>query len=220
MTMDYDLQEAAYNGDVRFLRQAVATERSEYFLRRIEPPTPNFDDKAGNIIHIATLQDKEDFIREAIKSLPREHLLLLFTQQEPSRKSQNPLHFAAKRGYLGIIKIILEFYGGILLLKDSNYVKNNGCEKPWLACDSEGNTPLHVGLIENGNEECALEIMSMDLELLCNFEGEDDMSVLYVAVSRGCNRVALEILSFSPSYSVKGRRYGLNLLNFLPRSSG
>ena len=217
--MDSDLKQAACLGEIEFLHRAFATKCTDYFLSYYSSPDGDHE-IMGNIFHLAARKVKVEFMREAMKILPSELVLRLLSQQDED--DWNPLHVAASMiDCLESVRLILGFYKSVSAQYQHHPL---GKAKPWLALNEDKRTPLHLALsttekTEN-DEECALEILSMDnLESFCNIVDESGNSPLFVAVKNGFNRVAEMILMSSSSYSLSGEN-GSTPLHFAPNCSG
>ncbi|XP_074319472.1 protein ACCELERATED CELL DEATH 6-like isoform X2 [Silene latifolia] len=112
-----------------------------------------------------------------------------------------------------MLKLLLDFYRS----SPSSSSSDLSTEKPWLALDSKRSTPLQSAL-EQGKEECALELMSMDMEVLCNTVNDYGTSPLFEAVRCRCPKVAGKILKSDHGYSTSGDA-GLTPLDFAPNST-
>ncbi|XP_074319478.1 protein ACCELERATED CELL DEATH 6-like isoform X2 [Silene latifolia] len=178
-----------------YLRQALATHPLEEFLTL----SPDDNGHHYNIIHVAVFCLQQEFLRELITKLPPSIVHSLISQQDINEFRINSVHYAALRGDVEILRLLLGFY------RDSPSPSSSGLsiEKPWLAMDSKGNTPLQSAL-ELGKEECALEIMSMDMEVLCNMVNSNGTSPLLEAVRCRCPKVAVKILTADHGYSTSG----------------
>lgn len=214
--MAEELKEAAIRGDVEFLRNCVASNKPiEYYLTLFPMIQPG-DRLFGNIFHF---ENREDFIRGAIRTLPL-HVSQQLLLQQRDEDMFNPLHKAAAIGNLDKIKMFLELFSvhvssSLSLSSSSFYGK-----KPWLQKTNKGYTPCHVALV-NDQEECGLEILGMDMELLCNIDEEDDEcdSLLCISVKSGLNNFALKMLRSPFSLSCSGFN-GYTPLHYVPRCSG
>lgn len=98
--------------------------------------------------------------------------------------------------------------------------------KPWLALSNrteENNTtkrtPLHFAIHFGQDEECAIDILSMDMDLHCSMLDEDGNSLLFLTVQKGYSRVAEKILNCNCSYSLSSQD-GSTALHVAPRCSG
>ncbi|XP_048498494.1 uncharacterized protein LOC104891722 isoform X1 [Beta vulgaris subsp. vulgaris] len=215
--MAEELKEAAIRGDVEFLRNCVASNKPiEYYLTLFPMIQPG-DRLFGNIFHF---ENREDFIRGAIRTLPL-HVSQQLLLQQRDEDMFNPLHKAAAIGNLDKIKMFLELFSvhvssslSLSLSSSSFYGK-----KPWLQKTNKGYTPCHVALV-NDQEECGLEILGMDMELLCNIDEEDDEcdSLLCISVKSGLNNFALKMLRSPFSLSCSGFN-GHTPLHYVPRCS-
>lgn len=206
------LLSAAGDGDEEFLIQAFATQPIDYFLTRSKNKN---GEEHSNIIHIAVLNEQAKFLNRALSILPISTLHLLLCQQDFSYFSYNPFHCASLRGNFTIVKLLVEFYESSS--SSSSSLVDPSC-KPWLAKDVNGKTPLQVAL-DRGRGECALKIMGLDEELLCNMVDNKGNSPLFQAVQRGCEQIAMKILASGHSYSTGGE-YELTPLHVLPNCSG
>ncbi|XP_074319480.1 protein ACCELERATED CELL DEATH 6-like [Silene latifolia] len=202
----YLLHKAARVGDMVYLRQALATQPIQEFFTLC--PT---DGGYLNIIHVAILCLQQEFIRELLNKLPASAIHFLISQQDTSESKVNALHYVASRGDVDILKLFLDFYRSS---PSSSSTVEVSTEKPWLAVDSQGSTPL-LRAITQGKEECALEIMSMDMEVLCNMVNDRGTSPLVEAVRRRCPKVAVKILTSGHVYSTSGDD-GLTPLDLAP----
>ncbi|KAH9624209.1 hypothetical protein KSS87_019978 [Heliosperma pusillum] len=196
MAMDPLLEKAAKEGDVEFLKQAVAVQQQppEYFLAQ--------DSDGWSIFHLAVLFENVEFMKEAMKILPTNILkqLLLITDDI----SYTPLHTAALFGkMMRVIKCVVEMYASLWCDTDDVDHVN-----PWLALTKDNQTPLNLLLVRPyTNEEYVLEIMMlMDPELeSCTIADNKGNTPLYYALKKGLNRVAEKILkSPQPATSILG----------------
>ncbi|KMT12795.1 hypothetical protein BVRB_4g088890 [Beta vulgaris subsp. vulgaris] len=216
--MAEDLKDAAVSEDVEFLKQCVGSNKPiQYYLTLFPMIQPGGDRHFGNIFHF---ENREDFVKGAICSLPLKVSQQLLLQQR-DEDMFNPLHKAAAIGSPEKIKMFLELFKSVSSSLSSS---SSGHLKPWLQKTNKGHTPCHVALI-NGQEDCALEILAMDMELLCNIDNNIDEdndwecgSLLYVAVKGGHNNFALKILRSPHSFSCSGSN-GFNPLHHVPRCS-
>ncbi|CAO2822679.1 unnamed protein product [Amaranthus hypochondriacus] len=198
VVLDLELRKAVVSGDIEFLTKAVASKiphNEVYFLGHSE-------DWGSNIFHIAAFCRKVEFLKEALRILPA-HLVLQLLSSQQHMYGWNPLHDAVKNGCNEILRLMLGFYksySGTLSLVN----------KPWLALShrtGDNNikqTPLDFTIVY-GKEDCALEILSMDLELFCGMLDQDGNSFLFRAVQKGFSRVAEKILNSNCSYSLCGQ---------------
>ncbi|XP_048498505.1 uncharacterized protein LOC125496827 [Beta vulgaris subsp. vulgaris] len=207
--MAEELKDAADRGDVEFLRNCVASNKPiEYYLTLFPMIQPG-DRLFGNIFHF---ENREDFIKGAIRTLPLEVSQQLLLQQR-DEDMFNPLHKAAAVCNLEKIKMFLALFGVhlssslSLSLSSLSSSSSSHIKKPWLQKTDEGHTPCHVALI-NGKEKCGLEILEileMDMELLCNIDQDDDRdSMLCIAVKGGLSNFALKMLRSTFSFSCSG----------------
>ncbi|KMT12792.1 hypothetical protein BVRB_4g088860 [Beta vulgaris subsp. vulgaris] len=105
--MAEELKDAADRGDVEFLRNCVASNKPiEYYLTLFPMIQPG-DRLFGNIFHF---ENREDFIRGAIRTLPL-HVSQQLLLQQRDEDMFNPLHKAAAVGNLEKIKIFLALFG-------------------------------------------------------------------------------------------------------------
>ncbi|XP_021758534.1 ankyrin-3-like [Chenopodium quinoa] len=204
MILDRELKEAASRGDVKFLGKYVSAKPTHFILAS--------DHNGDNIFHLATRGIMSTpFIREAIQILSTRELHNLLSQQENYRK-WNPLHLAAIWGNFELLHLMLSVY------KKPSSSSSSGLHhvvvqyppggKPWLARGKDGRTPLHM-FLEFNEEKCGLEILLMDLNLLCSIVDNYGNSPLFLAISYGFNNVALNILRSDCCYSLSGR-HGFN----------
>ncbi|KNA19511.1 hypothetical protein SOVF_061040 [Spinacia oleracea] len=208
MIIDWELKQLANRGDVKLFRKFLSIKATHYFLA---------SDREGNIFHNATRSVSSiPFLREAIHRLPTRELQILLSHQE-SFRDWNPLHLAAIWGNLEMIQLMLSVY-----IKQSSssspspsplpssssgvhvVVQYPPGGKPWLARAKDGRTPLHL-FLEYNEEECGLEILFMDMKLLSSVVDNHGNSPLFLAVSNGFNKFALNILRSDFGYSVSGR---------------
>ncbi|KMS98551.1 hypothetical protein BVRB_4g092400 [Beta vulgaris subsp. vulgaris] len=199
--MDPMLKTAATLGDVDFFTQAFTSDPPEYFRLR----TSN----KCNIFHIAVRLRRTAFITKAIEKLELIDLHELLTQQEASLK-WNPLHFAAFQGNLEEIQLIHEVYKSIDAA--SIFVHDLPC----LAADVNGKSPLHLALEKN--EECALEILSMNTEKLCCLKDNEGRTPFLLAVQQGFTKIASKILESNFKFDISNED-GLNPLQILAENS-
>ncbi|XP_021860822.1 uncharacterized protein [Spinacia oleracea] len=185
--MDVELGNAALNGDVDFLTECVESNKPiEYYMTYFPKSGDKGDRRHGNIFHMAAYNNNADFIREAIEILPSENTQQLLIQpREPI--NGNPLHVAAELGNVEIINMFLDVYRCLPCLP------SDVSERPWLVKNTEGHNPLNTALYYC-HEECALEIVKMDMELLCNMLTESGTNIIYEAVNSKLSKFALEIL--------------------------
>ncbi|KAH9626796.1 hypothetical protein KSS87_001955 [Heliosperma pusillum] len=206
MVMDPLLEKAAKEGDVEFLKQAVAVQQQppEYFLAR--------DFIGRSIFHLAAEYEEVEFMNEAMKILPTNIIkqLLLITENH----LWTPLHTAASYGKIRFIKCVVEMYAS--LWWDTDDVDH---VNPWLALTKFNQTPFNLLLVgPYANDEYAMEIMMiMDTELeSCTIADRSGKTPLYNAVKEGYNRVAEKILkSTQPATSILGETDLLSLLSLV-----
>ncbi|XP_074317929.1 uncharacterized protein LOC141654707 [Silene latifolia] len=188
--MDPALKEAAISGDVEFLKEAFSKQPLEYFLTQT-PKGQDEDTICGNIFHLATWNDKVEFIREAMTLLPKDIQKRLLFQAELG--SWFPLHAAAaacKRKSNDIVVLMKQMYASFSL----SYEDEDGLVKPWLALTADKRTPLHLALACK-NKKCAMEILTMDTEFeSCTIVDSHGNTPLYYALKTGCSLVAETIL--------------------------
>ncbi|XP_021755856.1 ankyrin-3-like [Chenopodium quinoa] len=205
MILDRELKEAASRGDVKFLRKFISAKPTHFILAS--------DHNGNNIFHYATRGIMSTpYIREAIQILSTRELHILLSQQESYRK-WNPLHLAAIWGNFELLQLMLSVYKKPSLSLSSSGLHHVVVQyppggKPWLARAKNGRTPLHV-FLEFNEEKCGLEILLMDLKLLCSIVDNYGNSPLFLAISYGFNNVALNILRSDCCYSLSGR-HGFN----------
>ena len=69
--MDERLKNAAIWGDVGFLREAIASKKPfEYFKLIYFPRDGSSEEVRGNMFHLAAINGRVEFIREALEALP------------------------------------------------------------------------------------------------------------------------------------------------------
>ncbi|XP_056697380.1 uncharacterized protein [Spinacia oleracea] len=182
--MDEELERAADSGDVEFLRKCKASNKpNEYYL--------SFN--GMNIFHMAAENNREDFIREAISMLPPEDVHQLLIQPEEETRLFNPLHHACYIGNVEIVKMFLEVYTSL----------SDISERPWLLKDNQGSSPCHIA-VYSFHEECALEVLKMDMELIANMPSNRGCPLLYEAVVCKLGKLALEMLNSPHSFPCNG----------------
>ncbi|GAB4833012.1 hypothetical protein Ancab_007035 [Ancistrocladus abbreviatus] len=175
--MEEKLYKAAVDGDVKFLGDShtidIETGRvilgdDDYFLSR------TFEN--NNILHIATLHGRFDFIEQALKILSVAQIL---TRQQNSALD-TPLHIAARHGYKRIAELLVSE------AKNGSSSSRYSCSDidqdlpPWKVKNLEGNTPLHVALT-TGKLELAVYLVSVDGDVAC-FVNNNDATPLHLAV--------------------------------------
>ncbi|XP_074319484.1 protein ACCELERATED CELL DEATH 6-like [Silene latifolia] len=187
--MDPALKEAAISGDVEFLKEAFSKQPLEYFLT--QSPRGDGYSNTGNIFHLAARNNKEEFMREAMSILPKDIQKRLLFQVDDY--SQIPLHAAVVMSYdsYNIFVLMKQMYASFSLSYEDD---EDGLVKPWLALTVYKRTPLHLALT-NGNEKCAMEILTMDTEFeSCTIVDSDGNTPLYYALEKGFSLVAETIL--------------------------
>ncbi|XP_057529521.1 uncharacterized protein LOC130808092 isoform X1 [Amaranthus tricolor] len=196
MTMETQnpLKEAAIRGDVGFLKNCIASNKPHHYYLTLFPISHSEARIHGNIFHLAALENREHFIRVAIELLPFQTKQQLILQQRDEEKS-NPLHLAASIGNQNIVKLFLNVF------RSSPSSECDG--KPWLQKNNLGQTPCHIALT-SGHEDCGLEILRMDMELVCNMVDNEGNSLLFAAVAEGFSMFAMEILKFANRFSCSG----------------
>lgn len=150
--MDEELRRAAVNGDVEFLRKCQSSDKpkpNQYYSSFF----PNLGDGShfGNIFHMAADNNRQDFIREAIRILPSDYTTQLLSQpREPY--NANPLHIAANTGNVEIVKMLLDVYTSLSLPSDDL----SQDFRPWFPLDFdkfEFYKYLRVLWINNGGQQ-------------------------------------------------------------------
>ncbi|XP_056697377.1 uncharacterized protein [Spinacia oleracea] len=195
--MDEELLKAVVSGDVEFLKKCEESNKPiDYYLTFVPQSSDENDDVRGNIFHIAAYNNREDFIREAIRILPSEDTQKLLLQtREPF--NANPLHVAGDNGNVEIVKMFLNVYRCLPSLP------SDISKRPWLLKNSEGNSPCQ-STVYGFHEECALEMLKTDMELISNMTSERDSSLLYEVVHNKLSKLALEMLSSPHSFPCNG----------------
>lgn len=145
--MERELYEAALEGDMNLFKEAQSKAVDEEYL--LQQTT-----EKNNIIHIAIRREQYNFIETALTTLREQVVRKLICAK--SCNDDNPLHIAAQVGSMKIAKLLHKCC--VELVGDG---KN---EKPWRTQNSEGNTPLHVALI-NGRVEVAKFLFEVDSSL-------------------------------------------------------
>ncbi|XP_074320315.1 protein ACCELERATED CELL DEATH 6-like isoform X2 [Silene latifolia] len=219
--MDPALRNAAFVGNVEFLKKALAREPTEYFL--------GLDSGRKCIFHHTAWFGRVEFMEEAMNILPPNILKQFLHIRDVN--SYTVLHTAALKGRFSVIKCIRGMYESLSWDDD-----DEDHVKPWLALTELRNQSFHMDhcggmtpltlclaqdeLDEDANtplyyEECAMEIMLMDPELVsCTIADEDGYTPLYYAVKEGYNRVAQKILmSSQPATSIVGSSDLLELVS-------
>ncbi|KAL2944721.1 Ankyrin repeat-containing protein ITN1, partial [Bienertia sinuspersici] len=211
-----ELCKAAERGDVEFIRKCVASNKPyKYYLTLFTAK--------GNIFHITADGQEEEFVREVIEGnlLPMELIHQLLCQPCCELHKENPVHVAARRGNIQILKTFLNVFNNNNHDNDDDDDDDGDDDDdkpPWLLTDVDGETPCYTAVTAR-EEECALEIMKRDKEwLLPNMLNDDGESLLYCAVEEGLNKVAMEILSSSRPFSFSGP-CGHHALHVLPGCS-
>ncbi|CAO2838918.1 unnamed protein product [Amaranthus hypochondriacus] len=180
---------AAQEGNVEFLLEALASQPIGYFLTRMKSKNGQ---EHYNIMHIAVLNEQTEFLKGLLERLPIATSQMLLCQQDSSYFNYNPLHCAMLRGNLAIVRLMIKFCKSV-----------SSSSKPWLAVDINGKSPFLVAL-DRKREECAIEIMELDGEVVCNMADNKGTSPLFEAVQRGCVQVVMKILTSGFSYSIFG----------------
>ncbi|KMT15505.1 hypothetical protein BVRB_3g058580 [Beta vulgaris subsp. vulgaris] len=217
-SMDLELMEAICVGDVDFLKKAVASKPTDYFLTQYTPPEGSRKSLVeGNIFHLAVRSNQVEILREAMNLLPIELQHELFLQKDGL--GLNPLHRAASQSH-EFVRIILDFYKAYSdQLLCSTSTNDNHPYRPWLALGTfPHKMPLNIA-IQSKNEESAMEILSMDMELFCGMVDNEGNSFLFLAVKDGLTQVAEKILMSSFVSSVSGKDYSTPL-HYAPNCSG
>ncbi|GAB4851394.1 hypothetical protein Ancab_030797 [Ancistrocladus abbreviatus] len=207
--MDNDLYNAAREGNSDFLYEIrmVQSETGEEVMDESYFITSTAD-TGGNILHIASLHGHIEFIKNAIQQLPV--LVLLICRS--NSKGDNPLHVAANLGHHDIVKLLIDSYKSYL--EDIEGAKRRStlltlmiaeegiATDPWSAQNSSGDTPLHLAL-RNEHQEEAMHLLGTDPNLACytNNRGE---SPLYIAAAYGMEEVLEKILTSDMPYSTSG----------------
>ncbi|KAJ8421802.1 hypothetical protein Cgig2_000248 [Carnegiea gigantea] len=222
-SMDELLKKAAIQGDVVFLREAVASNKPNAYFQSLHcMPDPNYrKDRVGNMFHLAAWNKREEFLREAMEILPKVNIHFLLCQQDHPNFKRNPLHVAAGQGYNKIVKVILDYcdHHKSLTSAPANSLPQPtkamamgmDCRsvKPWLDKDIWGNTPFYY-VMERCREECALQLSSMDSEMFSHMDdcGKDDAyySIFVIALRRGFSKVILKFWESAPNWHTFDKR--------------
>ncbi|KAL2943903.1 Ankyrin-1 [Bienertia sinuspersici] len=100
---------AARDGDVEFLIESLTSQSIDYFYTRHK--TDEGEDHY-NIIHLAIMDEQADFLKQALDILPIAAVQLL-CQEVIMFRSCNAYHFAALRGNLTTVKILVDSMVGV-----------------------------------------------------------------------------------------------------------
>ncbi|KAL2944743.1 Phytochrome-interacting ankyrin-repeat protein 1 [Bienertia sinuspersici] len=102
---------------------------NEYYLT-VFPERYDLDTMYGNIFHIAAHAEQEAIVREVIerKLLPIEVVHQLLCQPRTETDKDNPLHLAARFGFVEILKMLLNAFNS----SSSSSLLPSHLPKPWL----------------------------------------------------------------------------------------
>lgn len=194
------LKKAAIEGDVAILKRVYREDFNKIVVQQRHLMVfPDEEDdyyyNCGNIFHLAVYREQDDFIKKAIAFLPPQDTQTLLLQPRNESNKWNPLHLAAFEGNFEIVKMFLEVY--------SESIPRDPSKRPWLQEDEDGKTPCFVA-VDSGEEECAMEILKMDIEVVCTMTAHDGSGLLYNAVANGFDELTTKILKSSSSFTTEG----------------
>jgi len=144
--MDEDLKKAACDGNVNFLRRAIAGPKpQDYWLSRFVPATQGREPCAGNLLHLAVWNSRKKFITQALSLLPDDVVQQLLTQRETAGELSNstPALLAIKKRRVGCAEVLTEG-------SRAELIKN--------LLDDDGNSPLFLA-VKKGLPEVALNLL-------------------------------------------------------------
>ena len=134
------------------------------------------DNHGDTALHEACLLGDEQIVEMLLKEMQKRHLNLLL----PNIDRQTPLHFACKKGFTDIVKLLLQF-------------GKHQMQEMVSTQDTEGNTPLHFAT-ESGRLEivrCILKCEAADIEA----EKYDETTPLHIAAKYGHLEISQLIVS-------------------------
>lgn len=212
-----DLKTATLIGNVGFLKASFASKVPLEYYKTTFQVTEADPNHSGNIFHLSVLENREEFIRVAIQNLPPEAIQQLLNQ--PRNRDDididivNPLYLAVLTGNFEIVKLFLNVF------RTSSALQSPSIPKPWLiTVDNTLQTLCHIAIL-NDNEECALEILTMDMDYFCNAMDINNTGVLYYAMLQRFTNFVLHILRSDTIVTYAGFK-GTTPLNVVTRCSG
>ncbi|KNA19738.1 hypothetical protein SOVF_058760 [Spinacia oleracea] len=211
-----DLKTATLIGNVGFLKASFASKVPLEYYKTTFQVTEADPNHSGNIFHLSVLENREEFIRVAIQNLPPEAIQQLLNQ--PRNRDDididivNPLYLAVLTGNFEIVKLFLNVF------RTSSALQSPSIPKPWLiTVDNTLQTLCHIAIL-NDNEECALEILTMDMDYFCNAMDINNTGVLYYAMLQRFTNFVLHILRSDTIVTYAGFK-GTTPLNVVTRCS-
>uniref|UniRef100_A0A803MH44 Uncharacterized protein n=1 Tax=Chenopodium quinoa TaxID=63459 RepID=A0A803MH44_CHEQI len=195
--MDEELRKAALRGDVDFLKYCVESNKPiEYYLTSF----PMEEEQSGrchygNIFHMATMENQEEFIREAMGILPQEAKQQLLVQPGDEVYKYNPLHVAAfvEECAVEIYKMDTELISdmpsdrGSSLVYEAVHTKMSKLALVILrsphpiSCGggNDGYTPFHsIHFIEGSVIESKKNVLFLAVEAQCHTVAEEILKII------------------------------------------
>ncbi|XP_074275114.1 uncharacterized protein LOC141599106 [Silene latifolia] len=185
--MEKGLYMAAMKGDTGFLSEARVREIEtgswdEYLVSKTQ--------RKNNIIHIATLHGRIDFIKFVLTLVNFSPLKLI---SQKNNDGNTPLHIASKKGNMGIVQLLVRYmaigepvqYQGEIEVAGGGGAAEARKRRPWAVANSEGNTALHEAII-HGRIEVAKYLVDHDEEL-AGFVNKRNETSLHLAVTHNAN---------------------------------
>ncbi|XP_074318960.1 protein ACCELERATED CELL DEATH 6-like [Silene latifolia] len=214
LRMDFQLEKAASEGNVVFLKNAFDSELPPvYFLAQA--------DGNGSILDIAAENMRVEFMKEAVNILPQSIIKKLLRMRSFPGNTLL-LHRAACSNNIAVIKCITEMYASFSWDNEGDHFK------PWLALTDNNQTPLDFAMHKHSaHQECMIEILLADPQLeRCTFRDRQGHTPIYYALIKGLNLVAEKIvmspvgpasLLSQPDFSTLFTKHSDNVVSLLKK---
>ncbi|XP_021735165.1 protein ACCELERATED CELL DEATH 6-like [Chenopodium quinoa] len=147
--MKKEIYQAAATGNVEFLKEAKAKDVEAAAAIYSDDDLLGLTSQGNNIIHVAALFGHLEFIKAALEcfELADQRELICKTNSD----GDTPLHFAAKQRTQALAELLITSYHRLFTSEDKEGENQMmAAASPWRVQNVEGNTPLHVALMNGG----------------------------------------------------------------------
>uniref|UniRef100_A0A803LRQ4 Uncharacterized protein n=1 Tax=Chenopodium quinoa TaxID=63459 RepID=A0A803LRQ4_CHEQI len=145
--MKREIYQAAASGNVEFVKEAKAKDVEASAAIYSDDDLLVLTIRGNNIIHVAARFGHLDFIKAVLECFELPHQRKLICETNSDRDT--PLHLAAKQRTQALAELLITSYHRLFTSEDKE-VEVETLPSPWTVENWDGNTPLHVALMNGG----------------------------------------------------------------------